>query len=309
MHASGPAGSVEATLSLVRMLPRRLLDRASANLLVRRVAHRGRALATSLDTPRDVLLSVSELSRRHGGDRPNVPDDAPLTAFELRAFSQNGEDGVLLELVRRAGEGERYFVEFGAGDGRENNSALLADVFGWSGLLIEGDPGRAARLKAKYHRTRVRTVCARVTPESVDDLFAAAGVPAEPDVLSIDVDGPDYWIWKGLRRHQPRIVVIEYNASLGREQALVQPADRMDAFDHPSYDGASITALRALAAEKGYRLVHTELTGNNAFFIRDDQPGVYPADENVPLRAPNHYLTGAGHSRSAGSGRAYVEVE
>lgn len=248
---------------------------------------------------------MSELSRRYGGDRPDIPDDAPLTGFELRAFSQNGEDGVLLELLRRAGEGSRTFVEFGAGDGRENSTLFLADVLGWAGLYIEGDAARAARLQAKYADTAIEVKCEIVTPDTIDDIFESAGVPAEPDVLSIDVDGPDYWIWSGLRRHRPRILLIEYNASLGTGSALVQPRDRQDDFDRTAYGGASITALRSLGARKGYRLVHTEMTGNNAFFVRDDQPGTYPAPERVPLRPPNHYLTGTGHRRDRQS-RPYV---
>jgi len=285
---------------------RRLTDRSRARLFARRVVHHVWRLGRSLETPRDTLLAISELSRRHGGDRPAVPDDAPLTAFELRAFSQNGEDGVLVELLRRTGEGGRFFVEFGAGDGRENNSLFLADVLAWSGLFIEGDPQRAARLADKYRGTCVHARNALVTPETIDDVFAAAGVPAEPDVLSIDVDGADYWIWRGLQRYRPRIVVIEYNASLGIEAHRVQPADRADTFDLTSYGGASIAALRALGATKGYRLVHTELTGNNAFFVREGQPGVYPAPERVPLRAPNQYLTGSGQPLMTRGERGYV---
>jgi len=274
---------------------------------VRRAAHHARSLARSLDTEREIFLALSELSRRHAGDRPAIADDAPLTGFELRVFSQNGEDGVLVELLRRAGEGGRFVVEFGAGDGRQNNSAFLADVLGWAGLLIDGDGGRAARLACKYAGTQVAAACELVTPETVDDVFAAAGVPREPDVLSIDVDGADYWIWRGLERHRPRIVVIEYNASLGGTRVAVQPRDRRDAFDQTSYGGASIAALRALGEAKGYRLVHTELTGNNAFFVREDQPGTYPRDASVPLRVPNHYLTGSGHPRPAAAGREYVD--
>lgn len=290
----------------MRALLRRLPDRSWIQLFIRRVAYHAWRLAHSLDTRRETFLAVSELARRLGGDRPAVDDDASLTAFELRAFSQNGEDGVLIELLRRAGEGSRFFVEFGAGDGLENNSLFLADVLGWSGLFIEGDSARAATLTHKYSPTQVRTACEIVTPDSVDDIFSAAGVPIEPDVLSIDVDGADYWIWRGLKRYRPRIVIIEYNASLGGTDMLVQPPDRPDDFDHSSYGGASIAALRALGESKGYRLVHTELTGNNAFFVRNDQAGTYPPTEVVPLRAPNHYLTGRGHPRRDRLGRPYV---
>jgi len=284
---------------------RRIAHRPTVRLLARQITHGARSLSTSLDTPREILLAVSELSRRHGGDRPSIPDSAPLTGFELRAFSQNGEDGVLLELLRRTGDGSRYFVEFGAGDGRENSTLFLADVLGWSGLYIEGDPERAALIESKYGDTGVRTMCANVTPGSVDAILSAAGVPAEPDVLSIDVDGPDYWIWRGLKQHRPKVLVIEYNASLGPSAVLVQPPDRSDGFDLTNYGGASIAALRALGETKGYKLVHTELTGNNAFFVRSDQPGTFPADDDVPVRAPNHYLTGTGH-RPDRSGRRYV---
>ncbi|MEA2300052.1 MAG: hypothetical protein QOE44_587 [Solirubrobacteraceae bacterium] len=287
--------------------PAWLPDRSEVSLLVRRAAHTARALAGSLETPREVFLAVSELAHRRGGDRPALADDAPLTGFELRAFSQNGEDGVLVELLRRAGDGGRFFVEFGAGDGTENNSVFLADVLGWSGFFVEGDPAQAARLAAKYRGTRVRTATALITPETVDDVFDAAGVPPEPDVLSIDVDGDDYWIWRGLHRHRPRILVIEYNAALGTDRALVQPDDRDDSFDQTSYGGASIAALRALGVEKGYRLVHTELTGNNAFFVRTDQPGTYPDPEAVPLRPPNYYLNGAGRPDPPAP-RGYVDL-
>lgn len=129
--------------------------------------------------------------------------------------------------------------------------------------------------------------------------------PEDFDVLSMDVDGADYWIWRAMRAFHPRIVIIEYNASLGGQERLVQPAERSDAFDNTNYGGASIAALRELGDVKGYRLVHTELTGNNAFFVRRDQPGVYPAAEIVPLRGPNHYLRSQGHPADA-SGRPYV---
>ena len=143
------------------------------------------------------------------GDRPDIPDDAPLTGFELRAFSQNGEDGVLLELLRRAGEGSRTFVEFGATVARTRRSFLRTCSAG-PVCTSEGDAARAARLQAKYADTAIEVKSEIVTPDTIDDIFESAGVPAEPDVLSIDVDGPDYWIWSGLQRHRPRILLIEY---------------------------------------------------------------------------------------------------
>ncbi len=102
---------------------------------------------------------------------------------------------------------------------------FLADVLGWQGLFIEPDEASYSELAAKYAAGRVQTVNAAVTPQNVESLFAAAGVPAEPDVLSIDVDGQDYWIWEALEAHRPRVVVIEYNAVLPA-RAAARPATR-----------------------------------------------------------------------------------
>ena len=245
-------------------------------------------------SPRDAYLAMSELLRRYGGG--SVPDapDSSLTAYELRVFSQNGEDGVIAELIARCGAPGRFFVEFGAGNGHENNCAALADLLGWSGVFIEADEDLHAALAAKYGATdAVRTVQSAVTAANVESLFEGAGVPEEPDILSVDVDGADLWIWRALESHRPRVVVIEYNAALDAGRALVQPADHDEPWDGSTYYGASIRALSALAQEKGYRLVHTELTGTNAFFVRDDLATDLPAV--APVRGPNYFLAGGGH--------------
>ena len=255
-------------------------------------------------TPRDQLLALAELTRRRAGDGSG---DAPdLTGYELRVLSQNGEDGVLDEIVRRSGAPGRSFVEFGASDGVESNCALLAEL-GWSGLFIEGDDDAFARLADRYAgRSPVIAAQAMVTPANVEALFAEHGVPDEPDVLSIDVDGSDYWIREALEAHRPRVVVIEYNGALEPGRALVQPRDHAG-WDSTTYYGASIDALAALGDRKGYRLVHTELTGNNAFFVRSDLPGEYPGPEDVLRRRSNFFLAGGGHQPDA-QGRAFVEL-
>lgn len=265
------------------------------SVIKEQVAAAGVLLSTAT-TPREAYLALAEIARRGEDGLPGVAATAPLTAYELRVFSQNGEDGVIAELARRCGVEAGFFVEFGAGAGAENNCALLADLGGWSGAFIEGDPGLHETLAAKYAGSpRVRTACELVYPSNVEELFARLGVPDEPDLVSIDVDGADLWIWRALERFRPRIVVIEYNAALGTTDALVQPADRTEPWDRTDNFGASIQALRVLGEEKGYRLVHTELTGNNAFFVRADLAVELPAADAVPLRGPNHFLVGRRH--------------
>jgi hypothetical protein len=259
----------------------------------------------SSDT-RPVYASLAALSDRYashgaGAARPPAPDLAP---HELRVFSQNGEDGVIEEILRRIGGGGS-FVEFGVGAGVEGNCVFLAAVLGWRGLFMEADPDLFARLDARYEGLPgVRTVRALVGPENVDALLRDHAPSPEPDILSIDVDGIDYWIWRALEA-RPRVVVIEYNAHLGTEAELVQPLTPRVAWDGTDHFGASLGALRSLGARKGYRLVHTDLAGVNAFFVRADLAGPFGPEEAVPARAPNYFLTGEGHPPHTGD-RAFV---
>jgi len=244
-------------------------------------------------TERDFFLAVAVLGDRLAGV---VAPPVDLARAELRASSQNGEDGVLVEILRRIGLPERpSFVEFGIETGHEGNCVFLADVLGWSGAFLEADPAQHAVLAAKYAMNeRVRTLCAAVTPQNVDDLFARLGVPAEPDVVSIDIDGPDYWVWRALERHTPRVVVVEYNGNLGADDALTVPADH-GGWDGTDYFGASLAALERLGRAKGYALVHTDLTGVNAFFVREELARAFP--EAARRRSPNYLLRSLAHAR------------
>jgi len=267
---------------------------------------RATALVLLPDT-RVTLLALSEIVRRNAGAAPATGGDCDLTRFELQVFSQNGEDGVIAEILQRIGTGARYFVEFGVGGGVEANCAMLADVFGWHGLFIEGEPRLAGQLTRKYAaNASVTTRHAMVSPENIEALFAEASVPPEPDVLSIDIDGADYYIWQAIERYRARLVVIEYNSSIDLTRPLVQPSDA-EAWDETDYYGASLAALEALGARKGYRLVHTELTGNNAFFVRKDLCASFAALPDVRRRASNFSLRGLSHLRDP-HGRRYVDL-
>jgi hypothetical protein len=216
-----------------------------------------------------------------------------LSSYELRVFSQNGEDGVLAEILHRLGPGSKTFVEFGAGTGAQGNCVLLADCFSWSGLFIEADPEYFVTLSAKYAGNHdVETVRAEVSPDNVNKLFQAAKVPSELDVLSIDIDGQDYWVWAAISEYRPRVVVVEYNATLDVESVLVQPREVAGPWDGTTYFGASLGAFCTLADEKGYALVHTDLTGVNAFFVRTDLAAAVGVDR-APRRAANYGLQGA----------------
>jgi hypothetical protein len=256
------------------------------------------------DERRDAYLALAELAARE----PLPPGEgADLTRYELRVFSQNGEDGVIAEILKRVGARSRAFVEFGAESGFEGNCVFLADVLGWSGLFAEADDALFSLLERRYQANeRVRTLHGRLTPGNVEQVFAEQGVPADLDVLAIDVDGDDYWIWQAIVRVRPRLVVIEYNASLSPTRRLVQPQGG-GGWDGTDFFGASAGALRTLGERKGYRLVHAELAGANLFFVRDDLP--WPSLQGaVRYRAPNYYLRGAGHPAHAPE-RHFVDLD
>ena len=229
-----------------------------------------------------------------------APDPGPLDleGVECRVRSQNGEDGILLHLFSLIGATNRRFVEIGIEDGRECNTANLALNFGWSGVMIDRDAAGVASAREFYAarpRTRdtVRVVQRTVTREDVDDLLVEAGAEGEIDLLSIDIDGNDLWVWEAVQRTSARLVVVEYNASFGPSRSVSVPYD--PGFDrmarHPSgiYHGASLTALTRVAARKGYVLTGCDSHGVNAFFVRSDcADGVIapttPAEAWRPIR-------------------------
>jgi hypothetical protein len=285
------------------------------------VESRAEVVQRQNDALRDQLTELSELLHRVDG-RVEVAAldlrsrlrylalasiaDEEVADRELRIFSQNGEDGVLAAIHRRIGVGERFFVEFGAETGREANCVLLADVHGWAGLFMEADPDKYRELEEKYTNSQlVQTRLTMVTPDNIEELLAAAGTPEEFGVLSIDVDGQDYWLWKALDRYHPRVVVIEYNSALPAGAKLVQP-DEPIVWDKTNYGGASLGALVALAEKKGYRLAHLELTGTNAFFVRTDLADGLTGQP--VLRSPNHWLESSGHPPDP-LHRPYVDLD
>jgi hypothetical protein len=194
--------------------------------------------------------------------KPEVLPFSDLRDYEAGIYSQSGEEGIIARIFDWIGVKHRYFVEFGAKDGEVlSNTVTLRREEGWKGLLMEGDPD--------YQDEAVQTEF--VTAENVNDLFSHYGVPAEFDLLSIDVDGNDYWIWKAIDRFEPRVVVIEYNIFFGLDIAKTIAYRPDHLWDGTTYHGASLAAMRKLGAAKGYSLVYTESYAPNAFFIKDSE--------------------------------------
>ncbi|CAN5626373.1 hypothetical protein BH23PLA1_BH23PLA1_43390 [soil metagenome] len=224
---------------------------------------------------------------------------ADLRNFERKIHSQFGEDGIIAEIFQRIGEGTRYAVEFGIEDGSECNTRYLFEHRGWFGLLIDGSADHVAMAQARYADRPVRILERFLTVENILDIFTEASVPVEPDLLSIDVDGNDYWLWeKLLLAYRPRVVVIEYNGRWIPPVCWVMPYNPEHCWDGSVYFCASLEALARLGAAHDYQLVGCSMAGGNAFFVRRDQLGDrFPSAERGPryhYSAPL-YARGFGH--------------
>jgi len=203
-----------------------------------------------------------------------------LHQHEFRVYSQHGEDGILLYLLSQIGVTNRRFVEFGVEDGTECNLANLVLNFGFSGLMMDGSHENVRRGRTFYDAmlgedaSRLVFVQSWITVETINDTLRDNGVEGEIDILSIDIDGNDYWVWKEIRAVNPRLVVVEYNSGFGPCRSVTIPYapdfDRWRIHDSGFYFGASLAALTKLAESKGYKLVGCDSCGANAFYVRRD---------------------------------------
>lgn len=213
-------------------------------------------------------------------------------------YAQNDEDGIIAEILRRIGTTSRSFLEIGVGEGLQCNTTHLLQQ-GWHGCWIEGDGESNRRIRRTFAEalasSRLQHVAEFVTRENIGRLAPLE----ELDLASIDIDGNDYWIWEALPS-PARVVVIEYNAGMGPELDWVMPYNPTARWDGTRYHGASLRALNRLGVKKGYRLVGCNLTGVNAFFVREDccgsafPPAVDPRIHYMPPRYSPDFSAGPG---------------
>jgi hypothetical protein len=201
-----------------------------------------------------------------------------IQAAEFKVFSQFGEDGIIQYLIRRAqvpAEG-RIFVEFGVESYEEANTRFLLLNDNWRGLIMDGASSNMRRVRNSsiYWRHNLIAVNAFIDADNINDLIRDAGISGQIGLLSIDIDGNDYWVWERIDVVSPILVVAEYNSVFGSRHAVTVPYDkdfdRGRAHSSNLYWGASLRALVELGNRKGYAFVGSNNAGNNAFFVRRD---------------------------------------
>ena len=201
-----------------------------------------------------------------------------LSENEYRVFSQWGEDGIIQFLLKSIEIERTLFVEFGADNYNiESNTRFLLTNNNWSGLVIDATTENINRLKSSpiYWLYNIKAVQAFITKDNINQIIQENGIIGEIGLLSIDIDGNDYWIWQAIDVINPIIVIVEYNARFGCDLAVTVPYyetfDRAQAHPSKLYHGASLRALCILAERKGYAFIGCNRNGVNAFFVRKDK--------------------------------------
>jgi hypothetical protein len=202
-------------------------------------------------------------------------------AYEHQTFSQNGEDGILREILRRMKKEKGSFLEIGSGDGLENNTRLLLET-GWEGVWIDGSEGccsLAGKVNKKFiENGKLKIRNSLVTAENINQLMTDLKVPQNIDVLSLDVDLNTYHVWEKLEETSAQIAIIEYNGFFPADSDWVAEYDPSGWWDGGFNMGAALKPLDELSREKGYRLIGCDLSGANAFFIREELAKVHFPD-------------------------------
>jgi hypothetical protein len=200
-----------------------------------------------------------------------------LCDAEFRVSSQWGEDGILEWLVHHLDGIPETFIEFGVENYRESNTRFLLQHRNWRGLVIDGSDRNVdfIRRDSISWRHDLTAVASFITRENINAVIVNAGFSGDIGILSVDIDGVDYWVWEAIECVSPQIIVVEYNSAFGDLLPLTVPyaSDFVRAHAHFSnlYYGLSIRAAEHLATRRGYKLVGTNTAGSNAFFVRQDK--------------------------------------
>jgi hypothetical protein len=199
-----------------------------------------------------------------------------LHDHEFKVFSQWGEDGIIQRLSKIVAIKNKTFIEFGVESFFEANCRFLLMKDNWSGFVIDGSSENIERLKKAYFywQYHIDAIDAFITRENIDALLSKSGFDGDLGILSVDLDGNDYYVLEAISVFKPRILICEYNAVFGATRKISIPYDpafnRTKKHNSNLYWGASLAAITHLANKKNYSLVGTNSTGSNAFYVRND---------------------------------------
>lgn len=247
------------------------------NFLIKKLTSLGNVLG--LNAVKQQLLDMKILSAQTCINQMKMmPTVKKLADAEFKVFSQFGDDGILQYLIYHLNIplNLQTFVEFGVENYEESNTRFLLMNNNWRGLIMDGSESNMEFVVNShyYWQHNLTTKAAFIDTENINDLILSAGLNGDIGILSIDIDGNDYWVWDKINAVNPIIIVAEYNGVFGSLHALSVPYDptfrRTQAHYSNLYWGCSLAALNHLATKKGYVFAGCNSAGNNAYFIRND---------------------------------------
>ena len=203
-------------------------------------------------------------------------DDQSIISHEFKIFSQWGEDGIIQHLTNSIPIKNKTFIEFGVEDFNESNCRFLLMKDNWQGFIIDGSLDNINKIRNAYFywKYALKAFNAFVTAENINEVLQQSGFNEDIGILSIDIDGNDWFILKAITAYKPRILICEYNDTFGKDRKISVPYDanfyRTDKHYSNLYFGASLAAITFLADQKGYSFVGINSNCNNAFFVKND---------------------------------------
>ena len=226
----------------------------------------------SEEIEKELILKAKNLSKKN----KQIKKLKNLSEVEFRVFSQWGEDGIIDWVINKFPNIPKSFLEIGTQDYKESNTRFLLINKNWEGFLIEGNDKEVKKIKSQriYWKHQLKVKNEFITKENINNVIKKLNVPKKLGLLSLDIDGVDYWILKKLTILEPSIVICEYNSLYGLNKSITVPYkkdfDRSKEHYSNLYYGASIKAFIDLMKTKKYFLLGTNTAGNNAFFMRNN---------------------------------------
>jgi FkbM family methyltransferase len=226
--------------------------------------------------------------------------------MDKKIYSQNGENGIIETIFNNIGFTNKYYVEFGTEDGSECNTRYLREKYNFNGLLMDNNNNNDdINLKKEF-----------ITKDNILTIFEKYNIPNKFDILSIDIDSYDIYVCHNiLTKYQPRIIVIEYNASLGSTDNKMIVYYNDYKWDGTNYFGASLKAIYVMGKYFNYSLIYCDNNGVNAFLIRSDEINeniinIFTNIDNCDIiyKKPNYGNIGYEHTKDVYN-RPYIKYE
>lgn len=227
-----------------------------------------------------IFQDIELIKINQAGILKNILNETSLSSdirdYEFKIFSQWGEDGIIQHLINHVHIENKTFIEFGVENFSESNCRFLMMNNNWSGFVIDGNKKNIKEIKSSYYfwKYELKAISEFITKDNINDLLDSSNFEEDLGILSIDIDGNDYYVLDAINKYKPRILITEFNSNFGFHEAISVPYDknfyRFEKCSSGIYWGASLKAFIYLASKKGYKFVGTNSSSCNAFFVKKE---------------------------------------